>query len=105
MDQETVEQFEDRVLNKRAAKLQFRMRKLFEDTSSLTYNDLARRKDTKKDNAQKFYSLLVLQKFHALDINQSSIYGSGVLYCFVRCSSEIFSCEMCIIGSMDNVTI
>ena len=73
------------------------MRKLYEDTSSLTYNDLARRKDTKKDNAQKFYSLLVLQKvtfyqrvrkrffypcpylllfqFHALDINQSTIYG------------------------------
>ena len=70
------------------------MRKLYEDTSSLTYNDLARRKDTKKDNAQKFYSLLVLQKvpffsksekgfypcsylfqFHALDIDQSSIYG------------------------------
>jgi len=75
MDQETVEQFEDRVLNKRAAKLQFRMRKLYEDTSSLTYNDLAKRKDTKKDNAQKFYSLLVLQKFHALDINQSTIYG------------------------------
>ena len=74
------------------------MRKLYEDTSSLTYTDLARRKDTKKDNAQKFYSLLVLQKvtyyiffrkslkkvfypcfylfqFHALDIDQSSIYG------------------------------
>ena len=73
------------------------MRKLYEDTSSLTYNDLAKRKDTKKDNAQKFYSLLVLQKvtlyqrvrkrcftpaltcclfqFHALDINQSTIYG------------------------------
>ena len=71
------------------------MRKLYEDSSSLTYTDLARRKDTKKDNAQKFYSLLVLQKviffskspkkvlypcfylfqFHALDIDQSSIYG------------------------------
>ena len=38
------------------------MRKLYEDASSLTYTDLARRKDTKKDNAQKFYSLLVLQK-------------------------------------------
>ena len=38
------------------------MRKLYEDTSTLTYNDLARRKDTKKDGAQKFYSLLVLQK-------------------------------------------
>ena len=42
--------------------LHFRMRKMYEDTSSLTYNDLAKRKDTKKDAAQKFYSLLVLQK-------------------------------------------
>ena len=66
---------------------------MYEDTSSLTYNDLAKRKDTKKDASQKFYSLLVLQKvtfvhkiqvviypfllfqFHALDINQTSIYG------------------------------
>ena len=62
MDQETVDEFEDRVLNKRAAKLHFRMRKMYEDTSSLTYSDLARRKDIKKDAAQKFYSLLVLQK-------------------------------------------
>ena len=78
------------------------MKKLYQDTSSLTYNDLAKRKDTKKDAAQKFYSLLVLQKvtwqivlklsayswdvvviftmsllfqFHALDINQTSVYG------------------------------
>ena len=79
-DEETVEQFEDRVLNKRAGKvedctfftsnmlnvgfvqLHYRMRALFENTASLTYSDLAKRKDTKKDAAQKFYSLLVLQK-------------------------------------------
>ena len=73
------------------------MRALFENTASLTYSDLAKRKDTKKDAAQKFYSLLVLQKvgrfdklkvavttdlitlrplqFHALDLDQSAIYG------------------------------
>ena len=79
LDQETVDEFEDRVLNKRAAKvkisqltsqisltiffqLHFRMRKLFEDRNSLSYKDLEKKKDTKKDAAQKFYSLLVLQK-------------------------------------------
>merc|ERR1719270_322575 len=55
--------------------LHYRMRALFENTASLTYSDLAKRKDTKKDAAQKFYSLLVLQKFHALDLDQSAIYG------------------------------
>ena len=71
------------------------MRKLFEDSSTLTYKDLEKRKDTKKDGASKFYSLLVLQKvnmtlssssmiseinsllfqFQTLDISQDSIYG------------------------------
>jgi len=75
MDQETVDEFEDRVLNKRAAKLHFKMKKLFQDASSLTYADIEKKKDTKKDGAQKFYSLLVLQKFETLDISQTSIYG------------------------------
>ena len=43
------------------------MRALFENTASLTYSDLAKRKDTKKDAAQKFYSLLVLQKVGRID--------------------------------------
>ena len=38
------------------------MKKLFQDASSLTYADIEKKKDTKKDGAQKFYSLLVLQK-------------------------------------------
>jgi len=77
LDQETVEQFEDRVLNKRAAKLQLRLRKLLDSSPSITYNDLAKKKDTKKDGAQKFYSLLVLQKFQAveLDQDQQNIYA------------------------------
>ena len=47
--------------------LHYRMRALFENTASLTYSDLAKRKDTKKDAAQKFYSLLVLQKVGRID--------------------------------------
>ena len=47
--------------------LHYRMRALFENTASLTYSDLAKRKDTKKDAAQKFYSLLVLQKVGRFD--------------------------------------
>ena len=42
------------------------MKKLFQDTSILTYKDIEKKKDTKKDGAQKFYSLLVLQKVFCL---------------------------------------
>lgn len=70
LDQETVEQFEDRVLNKRAAKLQLRLRKMLDDSPTINFSGLARRKDTKKDGAQKFYSLLVLQKFQAVELDQ-----------------------------------
>ena len=39
---------------------------MLEDSPTITYSDLARRKDTKKDGAQKFYSLLVLQKVFSI---------------------------------------
>jgi len=50
---------------------------MLEEAPAITYSDLARRKDTKKDGAQKFYSLLVLQKFQAieLDQDQNNIYA------------------------------
>ena len=38
------------------------MRKLFEDKSTLNFDDLREKRDKKKEAAQKFYSLLVLQK-------------------------------------------
>jgi len=75
MDEETVEQFEDRVLNKRASKLHFKLRKKFDENQELTFSMLTKRKDTRKDAAQKFYSLLVLQKYKTVDVKQDSIYG------------------------------
>eukprot|EP00092_Neocalanus_flemingeri_P036157 GFUD01039368.1.p1 GENE.GFUD01039368.1~~GFUD01039368.1.p1 ORF type:complete len:1133 (-),score=374.75 GFUD01039368.1:308-3706(-) len=75
MDEETVEEFEDRVLNKRAAQLHFRLRKRIEETPELPFSNIMRRKDSRKQAAQKFYSLLVLQKYQTVDVNQDSIYG------------------------------
>ena len=45
---------------------------MLEDSPTITYSDLARRKDTKKDGAQKFYSLLVLQKVFSI-IEENSL--------------------------------
>ena len=49
------------------------MKKLFQDASSLTYADIEKKKDTKKDGAQKFYSLLVLQKVRSLWVISGSL--------------------------------
>jgi len=75
MDEETVEQFEDRVLNKRAAMLHFKLKNKIEETPELPFSTITKRKDTRKQAAQKFYSLLVLQKYQTVDVNQGSIYG------------------------------
>jgi len=75
MDEETVEQFEDRVLNKRAALLHFKLKKRIEETPELAFSTITRRKDNRKQAAQKFYSLLVLQKYQTVNVNQGSIYG------------------------------
>jgi len=64
-EDETIEDFENRVLNKRAALLHKQLDKKFANTfSQLT------QKCNRKQVAQKFHSILVLQKMMALDINQ-----------------------------------
>merc|ERR1719500_164356 len=66
-EDETIEEFEDRVLNKRAEQLRRHLSKKFSDRfSQLT------RKNNRKQAAQKFHSLLVLQKMMALDVTQDS---------------------------------
>jgi len=76
LDEETVEQFEDRVLNKRAAQLHCRLRQRMVEEPVLQYSSITRRKDTRKVAAQKFYSLLVLQKFMAVELEQADVsYG------------------------------
>jgi hypothetical protein len=65
-EDETIEQFEDRVLNKRAAQLHRLMtRKFAEKFSQMTV------RNTRKQAAQKFHSLLVLQKMMAVDTVQA----------------------------------
>merc|ERR1711994_1070693 len=64
-DEETIEEFENRVLNKRAALHHRQLTKNFPDS----FKQMAR-KCNRKQVAQKFHSLLVLQKMMTLDLSQ-----------------------------------
>ncbi|GAB0092394.1 RAD21 [Sergentomyia squamirostris] len=69
LENETDEQFEERVLNKRAAQMFVAVKKKLLKTESIRLSEMTFR-NSKKQAAQKFYSLLVLKKFQALDISQ-----------------------------------
>lgn len=71
---ETFEQFEERVLNKRAAHMYRLVKSRMERTDNLHLSDLTYR-NNKKQAAQKFYSMLVLKKFKVLNISQEVSYG------------------------------
>lgn len=71
---ETIEQFEERVLNKRAAQLFVSVRSRLLKTDAMVLSDMTHR-NNKKQAAQKFYSLLVLKKFKALEITQTQPYA------------------------------
>ena len=70
-EDETIEQYEDRVLNKRAAQMHRLLAKRFADQPRLQMTDMLRR-NNRKQAAQKFYSVLVLQKVMAVDADQAS---------------------------------
>ncbi|XP_058812778.1 double-strand-break repair protein rad21 homolog A isoform X2 [Topomyia yanbarensis] len=70
---ETIEQFEERVLNKRAAQLFLSVRSRLLKSDNMVLSDMTHR-NNKKQAAQKFYSLLVLKKFKALEIAQPKPY-------------------------------
>ncbi|XP_041968243.1 uncharacterized protein LOC121725399 isoform X2 [Aricia agestis] len=72
---ETEEQFEERVLNRRAAQLFAAVRSKLAAGQCLAFADIAPRHNTRKQVAQKFYSLLVLKKHQMLKIEQSETYG------------------------------
>ena len=73
-EDETIEEFEDRVLNKRAGHLNKILQSKFEENVILVdFKDLIRR-NMRKQVAQKFYSILVLQKVEAVKINQDKPY-------------------------------
>ena len=70
-EDETIEEFEDRVLNKRAAHLNTVLRSRFLEGghSKMRFSELPVRK-VRKSIAQNFYSLLVLQKVMAVELEQ-----------------------------------
>ncbi|XP_063386345.1 double-strand-break repair protein rad21 homolog [Cydia fagiglandana] len=72
---ETDEQFEERVLNRRAAQLFAAMRPKLAAGLQLAFSDLAPRHNNRKQVAQKFYSLLVLKKHQVLKLEQHETYG------------------------------
>lgn len=72
---ETDEQFEERVLNRRAAQLFAVMKPKLSIGLQLSFSDLAPRHNNRKQVAQKFYSLLVLKKHQVLKLDQHETYG------------------------------
>lgn len=71
-EDETIEQYEDRVLNKRAAQMHRHLTKRFESAPREGIQlDSLLRNNHRKQVAQKFYSILVLQKVMAVDASQS----------------------------------
>ncbi|XP_050349066.1 double-strand-break repair protein rad21 homolog isoform X2 [Nymphalis io] len=72
---ETDEQFEERVLNRRAAQLFAALRGKLAARLALAFADLAPPHNNRKQVAQKFYSLLVLKKHQMLKLEQNETYG------------------------------
>ncbi|XP_065213439.1 double-strand-break repair protein rad21 homolog [Planococcus citri] len=71
---ETVEQFEERLLNKRAGHLYSSIRMRISTSVTTSFSDLII-SNPKKQVAQKFYSLLVLKKHRVLELMQNEPYG------------------------------
>lgn len=66
-EDETIEEFESRVLNKRAALLHRQLARNFTNTFS---EHLSMKRCSRKQVAQKFHSILVLQKMMTLNLSQ-----------------------------------
>ncbi|XP_050666844.1 double-strand-break repair protein rad21 homolog isoform X2 [Leptidea sinapis] len=72
---ETEQQFEERVLNRRAEQLFSLMKPRLLAQNNIMFADLAPPHNNKKQVAQKFYSLLVLKKHQILKLEQKETYG------------------------------
>uniref|UniRef100_A0A2S2PRF4 Double-strand-break repair protein rad21 n=2 Tax=Aphidini TaxID=33387 RepID=A0A2S2PRF4_SCHGA len=70
---ETNEQYEERVMNKRANQLYHTIKTRFAQKDTLVFDDLTYR-NRRKEAAQKFYSVLVLKKYKVLELIQSAPY-------------------------------
>ncbi|XP_046396799.1 double-strand-break repair protein rad21 homolog isoform X2 [Ischnura elegans] len=70
---ETYEQFEERVLNKRAAHMYHIVKSKLSRDDKIRFSDMTQR-NSQKQVAQKFYTLLVLKKHQALELAQENSY-------------------------------
>ncbi|XP_076628581.1 RAD21 cohesin complex component verthandi isoform X1 [Colletes latitarsis] len=75
---ETYEQFEERVLNKRAAHMYHVIKSKLDTKDRLTLAEMAY-KNNRKQVAQKFYTLLVLKKFQVLELHQEYPYADIIV--------------------------
>lgn len=71
---ESDEQFEERVLNKRAYQIFTVVRTKLQNAKQITLTEMCHR-SSRKQAAQKFYSLLVLKKFNVLELEQAEAYS------------------------------
>jgi cohesin complex subunit SCC1 len=71
---ETYEQFEARVLNKRAAQMYHIIKSKLEVEPSIPFSSMCTSRNTRKQVAQKFYTLLVLKKYQAVEMVQTGSY-------------------------------
>ena len=71
---ETYEQFEARVLNKRAGQMYHIIKSKLEVDPSIPFSSMCTAKNSRKQVAQKFYTLLVLKKAQAVEMVQNGSY-------------------------------
>jgi len=76
---ETYEQYEERVLNKRAVQMYHIVKSKLEVDSTIPFSTMCNQRNTRKQVAQKFYTLLVLKKHQAVELTQVSSYASIVV--------------------------
>jgi cohesin complex subunit SCC1 len=73
---ETYEQYEERVLNKRAAQMYHIVKSKLDVDSSIGFSSMCTVRNSRKQVAQKFYTLLVLKKAQAVELVQNSSYDN-----------------------------
>jgi cohesin complex subunit SCC1 len=79
MPDETADQFEERMRNKRTNVLLRLMANQLEEEGSIAFTRLVK-SNRRKQVAQKFYSLLVLKKQQAIELDQDNTEAYGELY-------------------------
>jgi cohesin complex subunit SCC1 len=76
---ETYEQYEERVLNKRALQMYHIVKSKLEVDPSIPFSTMCNARNNRKQVAQKFYTLLVLKKAQAVELVQNSSYENIIV--------------------------